>query len=273
MRREVLQSQVGGFVSSANSNFAQMGLVLNRMSGYDEIQGLKQTARISQARQAARDAKAAYDKAAAARVASQREVNDLLQRKTSWSEADVSRFTALVRADHQLEQEEARAKDNVVRAEDGVEHALSALTQSILARYHEEQVWSDKIRRLSTYGQLGAMALNVLVFVTAIVWVEPWKRKRLGETFERRVEALEKEHAAQLQENMGAVRAGLEAQAQLLETLKVPDVQAAPTLVAETPEKALDDEQRRRLEALAVSALGGAVGAGLVTLIIQLVSR
>ncbi|EJD39941.1 hypothetical protein AURDEDRAFT_116011, partial [Auricularia subglabra TFB-10046 SS5] len=190
LRGLVLQSQVGGFVSSANSNFAQMALVLNRKSGYDEIQGLKQTV-------------VENDKDAAARVASQREVNDLLQRKASWSEADVSRFTALVRADHQLEQEEARA-------EDGIEHALSALTQSILARYHEEQ--------------LGAMALNVLVFVTAIVWVEPWKRKRLGETFERRVEALEKEHAAQLQENMGAVRAGLQAQAQLLEALKVPDV-------------------------------------------------
>ena len=70
-------------------------------------------ARISQARQTARGAKAAFDKAAAARVASQREVNDLLQRKASWNETDVSRFTALVRADHALEQEESVAKEPV----------------------------------------------------------------------------------------------------------------------------------------------------------------
>lgn len=34
---------MGGFVSSANSNFAHWGALLNRMSGYEEIHALKQT--------------------------------------------------------------------------------------------------------------------------------------------------------------------------------------------------------------------------------------
>jgi len=49
---------------------------------------------------------------------------------------------------------------------------------TILARYHEEQVWSDKIWP-STYGSLA-------VFVVAVVFVEPWKRISLAQTFGRR---------------------------------------------------------------------------------------
>lgn len=76
--------------------------------------------------------------------------------------------------------------------------------QSILERYHEEQVWSDKvgllgarsisssnllpsqIRSLSTYGSLAITSLNVLLFIITILLVEPWKRKRLVEGVEAR---------------------------------------------------------------------------------------
>lgn len=240
--------------------------------------GVPVEVRITQARQAARDTKAAFDKAASARVASQREVNDLLQRKASWTESDVSRFTALVRADHVLEQEETRAKEAVEKAENDVERALSALTGSILARYHEEQVWSDKIRRLSTYGQLGAMGLNVVVFIVAIVLVEPWKRKRLGETFERRVEELERDHTALVEQSIAAVRKKLDSQGKILEALAGNGEAAAqaPTLVGDGDNSAIvlaNAEQRKRLETAAYSALGGAIGAGIVSVIIHLLTQ
>jgi sensitive to high expression protein 9 len=51
----------------------------------------------------------------AAHLELQREVNDLLQRKSHWSESDVSRFTELVRRDHINEQEE---KDQKIRFEE-----------------------------------------------------------------------------------------------------------------------------------------------------------
>jgi len=38
-----MHGEVGGFVSSTESNFAKAGVVLNRMTGYDEIQELKRT--------------------------------------------------------------------------------------------------------------------------------------------------------------------------------------------------------------------------------------
>lgn len=124
---------------------------------------------------------------------SQREVNELLQRKHTWTDADVGRFTVLVREDHSYEQAEARAKEGVKVADGDVERELKELLRSILSRYHEEQIWSDKIRSASTYGSMAALALNLLVFIMATLIVEPWKRRRLAHTFEKRVEDLSEE--------------------------------------------------------------------------------
>jgi sensitive to high expression protein 9 len=65
--------------------------------------------------------------------------------------------------------------------------AFSDLMQAILQRYHEEQVWSDKIRNVSTYAGLTGLLVNLVVFVGAIAFVEPWKRKRLVERLEERI--------------------------------------------------------------------------------------
>ena len=124
---------------------------------------------------------------------SQREVNELLQRKHTWTDTDVGKFTMLVREDHSYEQGEARAKEAAKAADGEVERELNELLRSILARYHEEQVWSDKIRSASTYGSIAALALNLLVFIMATLVVEPWKRRRLAHTFEKKVEELSEE--------------------------------------------------------------------------------
>lgn len=163
-------------------------------------------------RNAAREAKEAFEAAVRRRSNSQKEVNDLLQRKSTWSEADVGRFTELVRADHSTEQEEARAKAAAEAAEEAVEREFSLFMRAILDRYHEEQVWSDKIRSVSSYGSLAAIGINVLVFITAIIFVEPWKRKRLAQTFERKVEELEREHRATVEASVGRLEIKLSEQ-------------------------------------------------------------
>ena len=55
--------------------------------------------RMHEIREEAKAAKAAYEEAVARRSNSQRETNELLQRKSSWTDADVMRLTQLVRAD------------------------------------------------------------------------------------------------------------------------------------------------------------------------------
>lgn len=123
-------------------------------------------------------------------------MNELLQRKSSWTDSDVSAFTSLVRSDHQLEQHEVATKAKVSENEDALDREFGELMRAILARYHEEQVWSDKIRSASTYGSMMVLGVNVVVFLLAIVVVEPWKRRRLAQTFEKKVEEMTTETQA-----------------------------------------------------------------------------
>ena len=216
------------------------------------------------ARQAAQQAKAAYEEAVVRRSNSQREVNDLLQRKSSWTDGDVGRFTSLVRQDHLYEQEELRAKSAVNVSEEAVEREFSQLLRIILARYHEEQVWSDKIRSASTYGSLAALGLNMLVFILAIIVVEPWKRRRLAQTFEKKIEEMSLENAARLETSMQVIEGHISRQEGILEFLKteVSKKVEEPIVLLETkePEKvvALDESvanfRQRSLEIAAVGA-------------------
>lgn len=175
------------------------------------------------------------------RSESQREVNGLLERKSTWTDADVSRFAALVRQDHALEQAEGRAKAAVARAEDEVERELSALMRTILARYHEEQVWSDKIRSVSTYGQLAVLGVNVLVFVAAIVLVEPWKRRRLMQAFERRVQEMEAANLDAVIGGMDALKTRLEEQDRVL--ARFAEGLSTPPLALAAPALTLQEER------------------------------
>ncbi|KAJ7729705.1 Mdm33 family-domain-containing protein [Mycena maculata] len=237
-----VRTRADEFTSTTKNTLSQLGFHLNRMTGYEEIETLKrriveQETRIGEARNAARLAKTAYDLAVVQRANSQREVNDLLQRKSNWNQADIARFTTLVPQDHTFEQEEAHARAAVHDAEEAVEREFTELMRTILARYHEEQVWSDKIRSASTYGSLAALGLNLLVFVTAIVFVEPWKRRRLAMTFEKKIEEMNAENKAVVVESMKEIDRKLDAQALLLANPPrgpVVDVVTVP-LAAEAP--------------------------------------
>lgn len=266
-----VRDRADDFTANTMTTLSQLGLQLNKVTGYEAIEVLKrdvvdQEARINVTRQAARQAKAAYEQAVVQRSNSQREVNDLLQRKSNWTDSDVSRFTTLVRQDHQCEQEEVSAKAAVDEMEDAVEREFSQLMRTILARYHEEQVWSDKIRSASTYGSLAALGLNMLIFVMAIVVVEPWKRRRLAQTFETKIEELSVENASRLDASMTAIGRQLADQERLL--FKVTQdlasstlVEAKPeTIIAGTPEPAKVTVGRNDREVAAVAASAFVVG-------------
>ncbi|KLO17257.1 hypothetical protein SCHPADRAFT_846684 [Schizopora paradoxa] len=219
------RGHVDEFSSKAAATFSQLGGKLNEVTGYEEIGKLKNDvvnneAQMIAARKAAKEAKEAYEEMQTKRSASRQEVNDLLQRKSSWSETDVNRFTQLVRQDHLYEQEEARTKLTATRAADAVEIQFSELMRSILARYHEEQVWSDKIRSASTYGSLAVLGLNLAVFILAIIVVEPWKRRRLVESFERRVVEMNTANQNVVEEGISDLKGQLASQSELLRRME-----------------------------------------------------
>jgi sensitive to high expression protein 9 len=178
---------------------------LNDLTGYSGIEALKARiaaleSRVRAVQETVRSERATYKSTVADRASTQREVTTLLARKDSWTPSDLERFTSLYRMDHSNEQAVQEAGTRLADAEREAEHAASELSRSILSRYHEEQIWSDKIRRMSTWGTWGLMGVNILLFLVFQLGFEPWRRKRLVRGFEEKVrEALEKEkmsHAA-----------------------------------------------------------------------------
>jgi sensitive to high expression protein 9, mitochondrial len=198
-RRTDLSRRFSILMDNVQSNIFTASQRLNDLTGYSGIEALKKSIEnqeelVSTTRQAVKAARKAYSSAVATRSDTQREVNDLLQRKHNWSPSDLERFTSLYRSDHTNEQAEQKAHDELGRCERTAEEASNSLAKSILARYHEEQIWSDKIRQMSTWGTWGLMGVNILLFLVFQVAVEPWRRKRLVKGFEEKVmEALEKE--------------------------------------------------------------------------------
>ncbi|KAJ7043861.1 Mdm33 family-domain-containing protein [Mycena alexandri] len=246
-----VRTRADEFTSTTKTTLSELGLHLNRMTGYEEIEALKrrvveQETLINEARDAARAAKTAYDLAVVQRSNSQRDINDLLQRKSTWNQADIARFTTLIPQDHEFEQREAQARAAVHDAEEAVEREFTELMRTILARYHEEQVWSDKIRSASTYGSLTVLGLNLLVFVVAIIFVEPWKRRRLARTFEKKIEEMGMENKAIVEESMMEIGRKLETQAQLL-LHAAPGAAVAPMPLAEASPDAVAASLPRRI--------------------------
>ncbi|CAB5387699.1 unnamed protein product [Rhizophagus irregularis] len=162
---------------------------LNELTGYSVIEKLKekviqQEKEFVATRQRLASAKLAYEEAVAKRSATQREINELLQRKHQWSNDDVMKFTELYRNEHLNEKMLTEAKEELHKYEKQVEKEYTELSKSIMMRYHEEQVWSDKIRSASTYGTIALMTLNIILFICVQTIFEPRKRQKLAEKFE-----------------------------------------------------------------------------------------
>lgn len=129
-------------------------------------------------------AKKRYELAIATRSSTQRSINELLQRKHLWTGEDVTQFTELYRLEHEHAKEEDHAKEHYHHKEKQMDREYMALARSIMERYHDEQLWSDKIRSVSTYGTWALMVLNLMLFVAVQTVFEPRKRKRLTDRFE-----------------------------------------------------------------------------------------
>lgn len=171
----------------------QISLLLNRATGYEIVEGLRDRVQQSQKdyaqlREALLTARASHAKAIEERSRCQKELNGLLQRKPSWTVEDVGRFTELYRREISLEGEESNAKTAHERLEGQMDQAHAALIGALCDRYQEEQVWSDKIRRASTLGTFALMLGNLALFAILQIWIEPAKRRRFVDEFEQVLE-------------------------------------------------------------------------------------
>ena len=273
-------------MDNIQSNIFIAGQRLNDLTGYSGIEALrkeieqqgstqsskklwrripnKPTEQFVQAtRTSLQRAREAYTKAISQRSTSQREVNELLQRKHAWSTTDLERFTELYRSDHANEQAESAAQQELANVEKTAEEAAAHLSKSILSRYHEEQIWSDKIRRMSTWGTWGLMGVNVLLFLIFQIGVEPWRRRRLVQGFEEKVmEALEREGqpGSKIQ---GSLAAGGNAVAATnvvnMAPEEQPEVQSTSSAALQTDsfDSTVELEEKNEVEPVAITSTNG----------------
>ena len=110
---------------------------------------------------------------------SQKEIVALLERKSSWSPAELERYMSLVRSEHANEQAVQAAKENLTVAEKTLEAARARLERLERRQYHEEQIWSDTIRRNSTWVTFGLMGVNIFLLLAQIAIFEPYRRKKI----------------------------------------------------------------------------------------------
>lgn len=178
--------------------------IINELTGYTKVENLKKE--IEQKEQAKIElkqklaiAKKNYNKSIDLRSMSQKQINELLQRQNTWSLEDLERFTHLYKNDHSLEKEESENFKILQDLELQRDENDEKLSQSILTRYHEEQIWSDKIRKFSTWGTLLIMGVNLFLFVLVQLVFEPFKRRKLVNAFELKVKELLEENQNQTQ--------------------------------------------------------------------------
>jgi sensitive to high expression protein 9 len=191
-RKSEWSKKLANYLESLQETILTATRALNDVTGYSAIEKLKNSItkledELKESKATVKMSKKAYGEAINLRSQSQREVNELLTRKHNWSSDDLERFTELYRNDHTNELRENEAQKQLNDAEQIVDGIQLKLTQLILTRYHEEQIWSDKIRQASTWGTWIIMGFNLLLFIIATFFVEPWKRKRLVDAFEKQV--------------------------------------------------------------------------------------
>lgn len=109
----------------------------------------------------------------------QKEIVGLLERKSSWSPVDLERYMNLVRSEHVHDQAVQAAKDALAAKERELEEARAMLERLERKQYHEEQIWSDTIRRNSTWVTFGLMGFNIVLLLAQILIFEPYRRREI----------------------------------------------------------------------------------------------
>jgi sensitive to high expression protein 9 len=96
---------------------------------------------------------------------------------------------SLIRSEHLNDKAVREAKDAVADAETALEDARRHLEKRERAQYHEEQIWSDTIRRNSTWVTFGLMGVNIFLLLLSLLILEPWRRRRMVREIKNALEA------------------------------------------------------------------------------------
>lgn len=185
-RRGQLSKDLSKFVDNilARASVASQHINVYMGTDYSGIEAVRtqiiEQERTVKARHLAVDAaRTAHAEAFSSQAAAQKEIVALLERKSSWTPTDLERYMSLVRSEHVNDQAVQAAKDSLTLAERELEEARSLLERLERKQYHEEQIWSDTIRRNSTWVTFGLMGVNIVLLLAQILVFEPYRRRKI----------------------------------------------------------------------------------------------
>ncbi|KAK4173253.1 Mdm33 family-domain-containing protein [Triangularia setosa] len=206
--RHPLSAKFSTFMDQFQSRVLVATQTLNDLTGYSAIEAIKARnsqleSALDEAQARLQDARQNYKSLTTHRASTQREVTTLLARKDTWNPTDLERFTSLYRMDHTLEAQVSAASAELTEAESNESKISAELNAGILRRYHEEQIWSDRIRRQSTWGTWGLMGVNFVLFLVLQFVAEPWRRKRMI----KGIAETEKENMEEVRRELAEVKA------------------------------------------------------------------
>lgn len=197
-QRSAFSERVTRLTDSILARASIAGQHINTYTGtdYSGIEALRkeifdQESSVRERHIAVGSAKDRHTQARAKQASSQKEIVGLLERKASWSPADLERYMSLVRSEHIDDQAVQKAAEELADAERQLEDTRSLLEKLERKQYHEEQIWSDTIRRNSTWVTIGLMGINILLLLAQISLFEPYRRqkivKEIKETLDEKV--------------------------------------------------------------------------------------
>jgi sensitive to high expression protein 9 len=146
--------------------------IWNEHSGTHEISKLKDivnhsSLQFDNQQRLVTEARKAVDTALSAWEQSQTQHSQLLSSRDKWTSTQAIQFAKLLENEVQIRTNLEVAKSDLSNKEIQLSKYQMEYMNNLRKRYHEEQVWTDKWRILSTYGTWGLIGLNSIVFLVS----------------------------------------------------------------------------------------------------------
>jgi hypothetical protein len=111
------------------------------------------------------EARRSLDVALKAWEDSQSQHTQLLQVRDKWTPTQAQEFSTVVQEEVRIRNDLQHAKQNLSEREAQQASTQVEYMNDLRRRYHEEQIWQDKWRIMSTFGTWGLIVLNSFVFL------------------------------------------------------------------------------------------------------------
>ena len=158
----------------------------NEHSGTHEISKLKElvhnsSLKFDNQQHLVANARTAVDVALSAWETSQIKHTQLMQVRDKWTPAQALEFAKLLEKEVQVRSNLEMAKKDLAEKEVHQAKLQIDYMNNLRKRYHEEQIWTDKWRILSTYGTWGLIGINTIVFLISQYLWRVRERNRMKE--------------------------------------------------------------------------------------------